>query len=103
MTSEIAKALSKYPLYSQERVPNANKRVLAKFFAPWCAWTWYVTEGERRGDDWLFFGLVINGYGEKEWGYFTLGEMAKINGPLGLKIERDRYLEKDATIANAVA
>lgn len=35
------------------------------------------------------FGLVVGL--EKEFGYFLLSELESVKGPLGLKIERDRY------------
>jgi hypothetical protein len=57
-----------------------------KFFTPWTNWTWYATEFD--GED-MFFGLV-DGH-EKEIGYFTLSELEAVNGPFGLKIERDLY------------
>ena len=66
--------------------------VVAKFFTPDSNWTWYVTEGERKGSDFLFFGLV-DGF-EKELGYFTLSQIESIRGPLGLKVERDLYFGK---------
>jgi hypothetical protein len=75
------------PLYSQEGNPNPT--VYAKFFTPDSSWTWYVTEGSAKGDDFLFFGYVIGL--EKEWGYFVLSELEAIRGPLGLHIERDLY------------
>lgn len=66
-----------------------------KFFTPWSNWTWYAFEGEPILDDdgkeidFHFFGYVI-GF-EKELGYFSLNELMSVNGPMGLKIERDMY------------
>ena len=65
-----------------------TKKVLAKFFTPWTHWTWYAVEFD--GDD-LFFGFV-EGL-EKEWGYFSLKELEEIQGPFGLKVERDIMFE----------
>ena len=73
-------------LYQDEDTPTEEKKVIAKFFTPWTSWTWYATEFD--GED-LFFGLV-DGL-EREWGYFSLKELESINGPVGLKIERDLY------------
>ena len=64
--------------------------VYAKFFFPAAQWTWFVTEGEPQGDDFLFFGYVI-GF-EGEWGYFTLRELESVNIS-GIVIERDLYFE----------
>ena len=57
-----------------------------KFFTPDSSWTWFATEFD--GED-LFFGLV-DGF-EKEIGYFSLSELKKARGALGLPVERDRY------------
>ena len=76
-------------LYSQEQV--SDPIVHCKFFASWTNWTWFVTEGEERDDDFLFFGFVIGH--EEELGYFCLSELESIEGPCGLKIERDLYFE----------
>jgi hypothetical protein len=102
LTKEIVKRLP--ALYSQEKVKDPL--VVLKFFVPWNSWTWYVTEGEQvcghcgESDctdpehtgtprDWKFFGLV-DGH-EAELGYFSLGELAGIRGPAGLRIERDLF------------
>lgn len=73
-------------LYSQEKV--FDPLVMAKFFAPWTNWTWYVTEFDGKN---IFFGLVVAQ--EKEMGYFSLEELESILGPFGLKVERDLYWE----------
>lgn len=75
------------PLYSQETVQNPIVHI--KFFCPWNQWTWYATEGQQEGDDFLFFGYVVGL--EREWGYFVLSELQSVSGPGGLKIERDIY------------
>jgi Protein of unknown function (DUF2958) len=70
-------------LYATEN--DADPTVHVKFFTPDSSWSWLMTEyspEERRG-----FGLVI-GF-EAELGYFSLDEMEKVRGPLGLAIERD--------------
>lgn len=88
LTKEIKDKLPK--LYSTEKIPTGEKRVQVKFFTPWSNWTWFAVEGERRKDGtWIFFGLV-HGH-EKEWGYFTLEELAEVRGPGGLRIERDYH------------
>lgn len=74
-------------LYSQETEPDAM--IYAKFFTPWTGWTWFVTEGSKQEDDFIFFGYVIGL--ESEWGYFSLNELESIRGPAGLTIERDLY------------
>ena len=70
--------------------------VIARFFNPCGAGTWYATEydPERK----VFFGYVsIFGDHNDEWGSFSLDELQTYRGPLGLGIERDKYfIEKRA-------
>jgi hypothetical protein len=81
-------------LYSQDHLPLRDQIARVKFFTPDSSWTWYATEDEADGDDFLFFGYVI-GY-EREAGYFRLSELALARGPLGLAIERDVYFKPTA-------
>jgi hypothetical protein len=78
-------------LYAQEGIEEPF--VYIKFFFPAGNWTWFVTEGEPRGDDFLFFGYVI-GSGS-EWGYFTLRQLEEINIS-GLTVERDLYFKQES-------
>ncbi|MBN1489885.1 MAG: DUF2958 domain-containing protein [Phycisphaerae bacterium] len=73
------------PLYSQDG-KGGQAIAQVKFFTPDSSWTFYATEfdGEDR-----FFGLVDGD--DKELGYFSLAELQRIRGPLGLPIERDLY------------
>jgi hypothetical protein len=74
------------PLYSQKS--SSAPIVHGKLFTPDAGWTWYITEGSEEEDgDWLLFGYVIGL--EEEWGYFLLSEIASVQGPLGLAVERD--------------
>ena len=83
LTQEIRKKLP--PLYAQDS--KGGKAVAyVKFFTPSSNWTFYVLEFD--GED-TFFGLV-DGF-EKELGYFSLSELEKVRGPMGLPIERDLY------------
>jgi hypothetical protein len=75
------------PLYSQEN--NKDPIVYLKLFAPFNQWTWFITEGEQQGDDFIFFGYVIGH--EKEWGYTSMNELLAVKGPADLYIERDEY------------
>lgn len=73
---------------SQENVKNPL--VVAKFFNPTGAGTWYATEYDpnRR----VFFGYVsIFGDYCDEWGSFSLDELESYKGHFGLGIERDLY------------
>jgi hypothetical protein len=85
LTDELRASLP--ALYAQEN--EKDQMVYAKFFTPWTGWTWYATEGQQEGEDFIFFGYVI-GF-EKEWGYFSLNELESVRGPGGLTIERDLH------------
>lgn len=67
--------------------------VIAKFFNPQGAGTWYATEYDPK--DKVFFGYVsIFGDWNDEWGSFSLEELESYRGPFGLGIERDLYFEE---------
>lgn len=85
LTQEVRASLP--PLRAQEGA--ADPVAYAKFFTPDAGWTWYATEGEPEGGDFLFFGYV-EGL-ECEWGYFLLSELESVRGRLGLPVERDLY------------
>lgn len=59
------------PLYAQEN--EHDPLVYVKYFHPLSSWTWYASEGEQEGDDFLFFGWVNGDF--PELGYFSLQEM----------------------------
>lgn len=88
ITKKIEKLFEKYPLYSQENAGAATKAI-CKFFCG--GFTWYVTEAEKRDNDWLFFGLV-DGF-DKELGYFTLSQLKSVRTSFGLGVERDMYFK----------
>lgn len=73
--------------------------VIAKFFHPMGAGTWYATEYEPDLRE--FFGYVsIFGPGSDEWGYFSIDELESYRNEFSLGIERDLYWEeKPATQA----
>jgi hypothetical protein len=87
LTKELEKKFPK--LYTNESKKAEEVPIIAKFFDPCGSWTWYATEGERQGDDFIFFGLV-RGF-ENELGTFSLNELEAVKGPLGLGIERDLH------------
>lgn len=91
INDNLINKFKKYPLYSQDG--KRNKKVLVKYFTPWAGWTWYITEGQQEGDDWILFGFVVSGLGSdcNEWGYISLNELQAIQGPFGLGVEIDLY------------
>lgn len=69
---------------------TADPIVIAKFFNPTGAGTWYATEYDPN--DKIFFGYVsIFGDWNDEWGSFSLDELESYRGKFGLGIERDLY------------
>jgi len=75
MTKAIEKKFAKHPLYSSDG-QKGEAEIVVKYFNPFGAGIWLATEGEKRGDDWLFYGLchVL----EWEWGYFTLSQLEEV-------------------------
>lgn len=89
MTKELEKRFLK--VGSQEEVKDPV--IVAKFFNPQGAGTWYATEFDPK--DKMFFGYVsIFGDWNDEWGYFSLQELESFKGQLGLGIERDLYWDE---------
>ena len=89
MTKELEKRFSK--VGSQENVKDPV--IIAKFFNPCGAGTWYATEYDQK--DQMFFGYAsIFGDWNDEWGYFSLAELESYKGPLGIGIERDLYWDE---------
>ena len=67
--------------------------IIAKFFNPAGAGTWYVTEYDPKSR--VFFGYVsIFGDWNDEWGSFSLDELQAYKGRFGLGIERDLYFKE---------
>ncbi len=86
LTNELLTRFAK--VGSQEEVKDPL--VIAKFFNPSGAGTWYATEYDP--EERIFFGYVsIFGDWNDEWGSFSLDELQSYWGNFGLGIERDRY------------
>lgn len=101
LTDEIKQRFERYPLYSQES-KGINSTVIVKYFNPVGSGTWLITEAEEQEDgDWLLFGYChIFCW---EWGYVSLRELQSVKLPLGLTIERDLCIPKDATVKELIA
>jgi hypothetical protein len=77
-------------LYETEDKTPEEVQVIAKFFNPVGAGTWFAVEFDP--DERIFFGYVNLGDDDcAELGYFSLDELEAIKLPGGLTIERDRY------------
>jgi hypothetical protein len=93
MTKELEKRFAEVGSQENEKDPV----IVAKFFNPTGAGTWYATEYDP--DNKIFFGYVsIFGDWNDEWGSFSLQELESFKGRFGLGIERDIYwTEKKAS------
>ena len=85
LTKELRKKLPK--LYENEE-KGMEALALVKFFTPDSSWTWYASEFD--GED-IFFGLAVGFC--PELGYFSLSELQKVRGKLGLPVERDLWFQ----------
>ncbi len=84
LTKELEARFAKVGSQENEKDPL----VIAKFFNPTGAETWYATEYDPK--DKIFSGYVsISGDWNDEWGYFSLAELEDFKGAFGLGIERD--------------
>jgi hypothetical protein len=88
LTKKILKQLP--ALYSGDKIPTKDKRVIVKFFTPASNWTWYVLEYDP--EEQVFFGLV-DGL-ELGWGYFSLFEFEKMNEAF-YKGKSKQWIERD--------
>lgn len=94
LTTTIEKQLEKHPLGSQDG-RGLDADVVVKFFNPYGAGTWLITEGEKQPDgDWLLFGYchIL----EWEWGYVSFRELEQTRVKMfgvNLPLERDVYFK----------
>ena len=86
LTKTVEKRFAQVGSQAEERDPP----IVAKFFNPTGAGTWYATEYDPHHR--IFFGYVsIFGDWNDEWGSFSLDELASYRSPLGLGIEQDLH------------
>lgn len=74
MTSQLVESFKDYPLYSQD--DKGKEAMCVAVFALGTA-RWYILEGEKEGDDFIMFGLVV-GLIEEEYGYISLKELSDV-------------------------
>ncbi len=88
----------KFILWGCQGVESMPPTARWKFFNPCGAQTWFISEAEEvvhmdGTADLQMFGWCDMGMGCPELGYVLLSELASIDGPLGLGIERDIYFD----------
>lgn len=88
ITKEIEEAIKNTPYGSTENVELDDKKVIARFFNPIGAGTWYVLEDDSWDDGRVVFGAATLGYG-LELGSISIDELESLKLPLGMSIERD--------------
>jgi hypothetical protein len=89
LTKELVKRFAKVGSQSNTKDPI----IIAKFFNPTGAGTWYATEYDQESR--IFFGYVsIFGDWNDEWGSFSLDELESFKGMFGLGIERDLHFDE---------
>lgn len=96
ITQDIARRLAANAVRSADHDGYDPAPVL-KLFSPVGAATWLATE--IGSDDDTLFGLADLGFGCPELGYFSLGEIAAIRLPFGLRIERDQSFSSDIPLS----
>lgn len=77
-------------------LPEEARKPIVKFFCPWGAATWLISEVDPDG---RMFGLCDLGHGCPELGYVLLWDLKAMRGPWGLTIERDLHFTADKTLA----
>lgn len=87
LTKEILKKATKQwdPEKSFE-----DKQVIAKFFNPNGAGTWYLIEIAPEDHDYCYGIVELH---EIELGYFSIKELTEFRGRMGLGIERDLWFD----------
>ena len=88
----------KFILWGCQGVESDPPTARWKFFNPCGAHTWFISEAEEvilmdGTPDLQMFGWCDMGTGFPELGYVMLSELASIDGPLGLGIERDIFFD----------
>jgi hypothetical protein len=70
------------------RLHTRKFKPVVKPYCPWNLAIWLLTEFDPENGD-AAFGLCDLGMGSPELGTVRLSELASIEGPLGLRIQRD--------------
>ena len=72
---------------------SSDPIVVAKFFNPTGAGTWYATEYDPASREFFGFVSIFRDWND-EWGSFSLDELESYRGNFGVGIERDLYFDE---------
>lgn len=86
----MTKAIEKKAQKQYSKGSDMDQMIVAKFFDPTGSWTWYLMNQDPDDNDYLW-GIVKGN--EVEVGSFSLSELTKFRGRLGIGIERDMYFK----------
>jgi len=96
-TAAQLKALTRN--YEQSGGADTDPWPVVKFFCPWGAATWLISEAECMEDgDYMLFGLCDLGHGSPELGHVALSNLQGLRGPWGLTIERDLHFTPNKSL-----
>ena len=93
MTKAIQSQLEK-----NRELPEADRKVVVKYFTPDGGATWWISERDPHNPD-LLFGLCDLGLGFQELGSVSLRELEELRGAFGLPVERDLFWDSTQTLA----
>lgn len=74
MTPQLEESFKDYPIYSQD---DKGKEAMCVAVFALGAVRWYMLEGNKEGDDFIMFGLVV-GLIDDEYGYVSLNELSEV-------------------------
>lgn len=97
LTPDLRAALIANAEAQARGVAGHDPAPVVKFFSPVGAATWLASELDGDGD--TLFGLADLGFGCPELGSFSLAEIAALQLPFGLTIERDRFFASDTPLS----
>jgi hypothetical protein len=80
------------------RAHTQDFKPVVKLYCPWSLAIWLLTELDPDNPD-IAFGLCDPGAGFPELGEVSLNELANVEGPDGLRIERDPHFTPTQTLA----
>ena len=75
-----------------EGKPEDQQIAVVKLFTPDADWTWFLLETWEEGGERMFYvyEAAMGGCG---YTYTNLSTLERLRGPLGLRVERDRYFD----------